>query len=348
MNPRQRREFQKIIREQELAVRRALVQAFDNLARSIDRAAVVRALQAGNVAQALALLRLREELLAPVTEALRGSYVAGGLATVASVPPGRAILGFDGRHPRAEKWITEHAAKRVVEIAKDQQKAIQDVVLAQVEAGRNPRAIIQDIAGKYDHAKGKRQGGILGLTSQQTKFVYGSTRPDGSIQKGALQELQTLDPHYFTRERRDRRFDAMVRKAISEDKPLTAKQIETIVDRYEDRLLAYRAEVVARTESINALRAGRHEGYEQAAEAGIFGRRQVMKVWSSTGRDGRTRDSHLEMDGQEVPLGEPFTFPDGSKAMYPGDGDLGAPPEEVIQCRCIAEYRINWLAAEPA
>lgn len=339
---RDRQQLRALTRQYDRRIRLAIEEAFNRVALAVDRRALLAALSDGNVSQALHILRIREDLMAPVAEAIRESYIAGGALVGQSVPPGRAVLGFDGRHPRAEQWITKHAADYVVQIVQDQRDAIRNVVFSQVEAGRNPRSMITDIVGRIGPS-GRREGGILGLTNEQSSYVFGRYRADGTLRKGALQELQTLDSHYFTRQRRDRRYDSMVRKAIETGNPLSSSQIDKIVGRYEDRLKAYRAEVVARTESINALRAGRDEGFAQAIESGAIDPSRIRKKWSAT-LDNRTRDDHEDMDGETVAMDEPFTFPDGSQAMYPGDDSLGAPPYQLIQCRCYVQYDIDWLS----
>ncbi|WP_027882904.1 hypothetical protein [Meiothermus rufus] len=40
------------------------------------------------------------------------------------------------------------------------------------------------------------------------------------------------------------------------------------------------------------------------------------------------------MDGVTVPIEEPFVTPAGYRLMYSGDRSLGAPPGEVVNCRC--------------
>lgn len=55
------------------------------------------------------------------------------------------------------------------------------------------------------------------------------------------------------------------------------------------------------------------------------------KVWMATA-DSRTRDSHAELDGATIPVGE--TFDNG--CAFPGDPDGDA--EEVINCRCTLGY----------
>jgi hypothetical protein len=36
--------------------------------------------------------------------------------------------------------------------------------------------------------------------------------------------------------------------------------------------------------------------------------------------------------------------PSGARMMFPGDFSLGAPPEEIINCRCVVKHRVDFLA----
>ena len=63
----------------------------------------------------------------------------------------------------------------------------------------------------------------------------------------------------------------------------------------------------------------------------------VVKQWDSA-LDGKTRDSHRELDGQIRELDEPFEV-NGHKAMQPGG--FGR-PEEDINCRCALLQRARW------
>ena len=90
---------------------------------------------------------------------------------------------------------------------------------------------------------------------------------------------------------------------------------------------AKRAELIARTEVTRAFNAGSLAG---AQALGSFG--PVEKVWI-TGLDSRVRPSHIEAEGQYVPLSENFIV--GGFAMSaPGDG----PAQEVVNCRCSTQF----------
>ena len=64
------------------------------------------------------------------------------------------------------------------------------------------------------------------------------------------------------------------------------------------------------------------------------------KMWKHTGEyRNEPRQNHVDMDGQRVPVNEPFELigADGSiyNPMFPGDTIL--PPEERINCHCIEQ-----------
>lgn len=98
-----------------------------------------------------------------------------------------------------------------------------------------------------------------------------------------------------------------------------------------ERMPAYRAELIARTETTRL----QNEGTQALGEEwGV-----KKKAWLAT-QDGRTRDSHLDADGQEVDLDQPFEI-GGYKMMQPGDMSLGAPISEVANCRCAEVLLAN-------
>lgn len=108
--------------------------------------------------------------------------------------------------------------------------------------------------------------------------------------------------------------------------PDTAREIVNAVD----DVAGYRATALARTDLIGlANGAG-----QNAATKAFAGREDVVKVWLAT-PDDRTRESHVDANGQRVALNEYFDV-DGFPMMYPGDPD--GPDEEVINCRCTVIY----------
>jgi hypothetical protein len=85
-----------------------------------------------------------------------------------------------------------------------------------------------------------------------------------------------------------------------------------------------RAKTIAITETAAAYGFGEHESQQ---DAGITKRR-----WLTSGLPN-VRQTHLAADGQVRGIDEPFNV-GGAQLMYPGDEN--GPPEEVINCHCVA------------
>lgn len=90
---------------------------------------------------------------------------------------------------------------------------------------------------------------------------------------------------------------------------------------------AYCAKRIAQTERNRVQSQARSDTIREAAEAGVV----MHKRWST--RMVNSRDSHVALNGVEIPEGEKFHTIWGNALAYPGDPD--APAREVINCRCI-------------
>jgi uncharacterized protein with gpF-like domain len=202
--------------------------------------------------------------------------------------------------------------------------------------GRNPRDTALDITGRINRATGLREGGILGLSSPQTDAVI---RARAELLSGDSERLR----NYLTRARRDKRFDRLILKALKDGKPLAKADVDKITGRYKDRLLALRGEMIARTETLAGLNAGKEEGIRQLIDSGKVPRSAVTKRWRATG-DDRTRDSHLALNDVTVGIDQPFVSPlTGAQLMFPMDQSRGAPASEIIGCRCFYEVKIDYI-----
>jgi HK97 family phage portal protein len=108
--------------------------------------------------------------------------------------------------------------------------------------------------------------------------------------------------------------------------PEITKRIKQL---YLTQIIPNRSRVIARTETIAA---SNWASQVAARRSGL----QLQKVWLAT-EDERTRPAHAAMNGQRVPLDQPFVI-EGHLLDYPGDTSHGAPPELTIQCRCTLYY----------
>ena len=113
--------------------------------------------------------------------------------------------------------------------------------------------------------------------------------------------------------------------------PQISKRLRNVTDM--DKTSAVRN---ARTMATEAENAGRLASMEEAEEMGL----EYEKTWMST-HDERTRESHVLMDGETVPLDEPFS----NGLMYPADPS-GA-PEEVYNCRCSMVRKLVGFKGKP-
>lgn len=114
------------------------------------------------------------------------------------------------------------------------------------------------------------------------------------------------------------------------------------IDRlYLEQIIPHRSEVIARTETLTAARAG---SFEATRAQGLAGK--VLKSWLPVG-DDRTRAEHLEAGSTnvDVPFEEPFIVRNPAtgapeRLLFPGDASLGAGPANIIQCRCDMVRRL--------
>ncbi|MCY0150887.1 phage head morphogenesis protein [Hoeflea sp. G2-23] len=308
-----RRRFEAEAAKMRPQIRAAFLQAIADIKRTADMDALITALERGDVAGALAALKLGPEYFAVLDEAVRATYAAGGNYALSSLPKKNPATGtelvirFQGRHPRAETWLSRRSSNLIVEITAGQRTAIREVITRRLVEGVNPKTTALDLVGRVDKLTKRRTGGIVGLTSREALAV----------------ENYRLELAGEGRK---------------------ADQIDRMVSRYSNKLLRVRGERIARTETIASLNAGRDEGMNQLIESGEVSADAVTGTWDSSG-DGRVRDSHAEMDGQTQPQGQPFQSPvTGALMMHPGDTSLGAGGADTINCRCYKSISVDYFA----
>lgn len=317
-------------------LRIAFEEAIADLTSSAELTRLANFIQEGNFAGVLAALHLEAEFFNAIYVGIREAFDAGGnlgakaLPTLRDLENALVVIRFNGRHSRAESWVQTHGAKLVTGIVEETKASVREIVNEGLRVGRHPRKVALDIVGRMDGRV--RVGGILGLTVQQTEAVIRARQELG--------DLSTMK-EYLQREARDKRFDPAVRLAMERKKPLSPDLIDRAMDRYSSRLLKLRGETIARTEALAALNAGRYEAAMQMIESGQVPAAAVTKIWDAT-PSKRTRDSHRLMDGQEVKWGEFFKSPiTGALLNHPHDQSMGAPADEVINCRCTFRVRVD-------
>lgn len=337
----QLRQFDALLSKYEKELIDAFAEAIEDLRSQAEVRRVIEMLERGDVEAAMQALHIDRAAFQPVSSAVGRAYQAGGSFGASIMPKRdadglRLVIRFDGSNPRAEAWLRDHSATLVTRIVEDQRVAVRAALVGGMERGENPRRTALDVIGRTNKATGKREGSILGLTSPQERAVT-----------AARAELASADPAvlraFLDRKRRDKRFDRSIEKAIREGKPLPAKDAQRIGDRYADRLLALRGEMLARTEALTSLHAGQYQALLQAVDAGKVQANQIRRTWRSAA-DARVRHTHRGLNGDTVGLDEAFVSPSGARLRFPGDTALGAPASETIGCRCWCSSRIDFLA----
>ena len=96
-----------------------------------------------------------------------------------------------------------------------------------------------------------------------------------------------------------------------------------------------RAKTITRTEGHRIQNTASRNAALEARAHGA----DLLKKWDAS-LDGRTRDSHRQVDGEIKELDEKFS----NGLMFPGDPDGGA--AEVVNCRCTSNTRARWALGE--
>jgi len=268
------------------------------------------------VGQAETALQVAEMAAVPLGRTWGDVYILSGDETAAYVGDALDIVvNFDAVNSRALLSTQTNQLRLVREFGRQQRAATREALVDGMRRGLNPR----DTARAFRHS--------IGLTERQVRAVGNYRRLLETNSRGAL-----------ARQLRDRRFDPSITRATRTGVPLSPEKVNMMVDRYRLRYLKYRAETIARTESLRAVHAGSEELYAQAIDNGTLRADELTRQWV-TARDERVRGSHIAMNEQRQPVGQPFISGDGHMLLYPGDPN--APGSESIQCRCAVTTRFS-------
>lgn len=131
---------------------------------------------------------------------------------------------------------------------------------------------------------------------------------------------------------RDTTLDSVMKEiTIGLEQKLSIAQVEENIKQYFKKNSVWRANTVARTETLQALTVGQQSVFDEARKTGI----EFNKVWV-TAQDERVRATHIAMNRNSVADNEAFIVdkPSGGteELMYPRDPQGSA--ANVINCRC--------------
>lgn len=336
--PSQKRLFRELAAKYGQEVAQAFITAIRDLTRQVEIQKLLLALERRDLDAAMQALHIDRAAFQPLEAKLVEAFTAGGQGAVATMPASVSIgFRFDPGNQRAAAIIRETAATLITRLTQGEIDQARAFLADGMARGAGPRSVALDLVGRISRATGERTGGLIGLSGPYRDYVA-----------TARAELASTDPallrNYLTRNQRDRRYDKAVARAIQTGKPVPPETARTAITRYSARLIRLRGEVIARTEGLPAIRAAKHEAFQQLVDDGRVEVMDIIRGWSTT-EDGRQRDTHDAMNGQEVRgLDMPFTSPSGAQMMFPGDTSRGAPASEIVACRCDEFITIRkWL-----
>lgn len=315
--------FEQIALKFEPRIRNALLAAFQEIKDAVilsQLESIIRTTGISGAYQYLADLQIEGIIDKNLTTELNSAIAESGRFTV-EIIPGKALTNIPYRYsvlnPRTIDHINNYELNLVQRISNNTREAIRDSIEASFIAGVNPRSTARDFRA------------TIGLTPNQYRYV-----------KNYRQQLEELDPRALDRELRDRRFDSTIARAIEREEPLTQAQINRYVNRYRERYIKYRSEVIARTEALRATSVGEYTSLIQNVANGAIERDAVKRFWIHAD-DKRVRNDHRVIPSRNpegVFIDQPFQTPLGP-LLYPRDPNGSA--ANTIQCRCRIIYKIT-------
>ncbi len=330
------KDVEHLIEEWAPVLRRAFLDAVYNIRDRVILDQLVKALARGDIEGAVQSVGLDPAAFRGLDVAISQAFDAGGEHTASSITTAARSVGarllvlFDARNQEAESWLRSHSGNLIKEIVEDQKIAIREHLEAGMAAGQNPKTVALDLIGRINPQTKKREGGVIGLTASQERWV-----------KNYAAELAAADPKALQRKLRDKRFDKTTARAIKDGTPLSPDQRAKMVAAYRMRALKYRADSIARTEAMTALNQSQDTAMAQAIKKGKVQEKHVTKTWHSAG-DKRVRHTHRTMNKQKVGFNERFVSPSGARLKYPGDPEASA--AERVMCRCWSEIKVDFIA----
>lgn len=291
-------------------LRAAFLGAVEATRNSVDMTKLTEAISQGSAAHVLAVLQIDKKFAdamkgvgieaaqLSMRDALQQTFAAGAKAAIGELPNSVSVgLSFNQMSPEAVRFLESYEAKLIQQITAETRDAIQQTLLRAFKEGISPAAQAREIRS------------VIGLTAKQEQAVENYRN---SLESGSRSALD--------RALRDGRADSKVLRAIEDSEPLDGAYVDKLVTRYRERYVSYRADNIARSETIRAANSGQHQVWKDAKTQGFLPD-DVTRKWVSSG-DSAECDECADLDGEEAGLDEEFA---------PG---IMLPPDPHSSCRC--------------
>jgi hypothetical protein len=225
-------------------------------------------------------------------------------------PPSVIALGFDPIDPALIQGQQRATSAFIDRLATTVEAVIDQDIRAGLSNGMGADEIARVIKA------------TIGLTPRQAQAVANFRRL-----------LENGDAAALDRVLRDRRFDASVQRAI-DGGTLDPAKIDRMVERYQEKYIAYRARVIARTGTLRAANDGRRAAWAQYADRVGLADGDVLRWWTLAA------DERVCPVCRAIPVLNPNGVPLGKFYATPV-GPVTGPPEPHPSCRCGERFEIR-------
>lgn len=280
---------------------------------------LVRLMEGGDIDGAVSLVFDRSEATQALTT-IRAEFARGVAEVTQRIQRDLTLVGIRVIMPisspalidRVRTW-EDTAFRRVNE---ELRAGLRETIATELQRGIGPRQVAVALKGPISP---------VGLTAYDVRIVQSF--------RAALEDGRYRDA--LQRALRDRRSDRALTARLTNGKPLTKQQIDTMVAAYQRKLVAFRAETFARTAAIQAANDATQASWLEAVAQGQVPEDEVRRYWivSDDERLCKTCEPIPRLNPEGVGLRQPFVTPLGPRmgpTMHPncvlGDTPITASP----------------------
>ena len=298
-------------------IRQAFLQAINAVKDQIEIDQFTKAIEEGDSSRVMDILDISNRLSGAlqgkgipasdptVIQTLNETFQAGAKAGLLNLPENVGVnIGFNVMNPKSVEFLHNYTFDLIQQVSQDTRDSVQDVVTRAFQEGGHP----------FEQARKIKQ--FIGLTTTQEQAI---SNYRSALESGGTSDLQNA----LGRALRDGRYDKSLLKAIQNQTSLPQDKIDSMVERYRQKMLQYRARNIARTESIRASNRGQNALWHQAIDQGLLND-DVEREWEVSG-DSDTCDICSDLDGETAGIDEEF------------DDGILEPPDPHPSCRCTVK-----------
>lgn len=289
----------------------AWLRGWKRLQAELTPRAIERLLESGGLDRLLAEALTPEQVNAAFTDFRRHIRAGSESAVTYFVKdlPKAAQVRFDYLSPLVTRALERLDTAQMRGLTQELRDTVTQVVLRGLEQGWGPRQ-----TARYLHT-------VLPLGPSQERAIWNFRAMLESDDPDALWTA-------LQRKLRDKRYDKMVERAMQGER-LSSAQIDRMVTRYRRNMEAFNAETHARTATIQSMKQGQQQVWQQAIDRGTVNAANLWKRWKTVG-DDRVRPLHRQMNGTTVLATEPYRVPGVGEEMVPGELEYN--------CRCVSLF----------